>query len=503
MRRFRSVVLSIVALGLFACKAGNLQQQSEAGPWPSSEGAAARLTAAEYAELGPLEQFHVANKLAGALYKGVPATQFFDWNAGVDGLSVTAGGENFVNKTAEQLGQSLKSPTAYVERYKARYTFNDTRRATAVPLAAIFEYPLSRDQFNAWSAYTLANTILFSPAEEIDSASYADVHNVYNGLLKALNDNATIREIAFAHMVSEANWRRFRSPEDNTREMIEIYLGLFDRDEDVPRAAIACKNWYITDDAGGYELQRDILEENRVPQKVLDQWVTTCEDFFRLVATHPLLVPRVTTVLVDQFFPKYSAEQRAALVQSIMATQPERFQDVFAAILLSREYLLNNERPQSLEETLFNVAGRLQWTPRANFFNALTNPDPGAVATLHNMKQPSMSLKLGRWKDQPMDSLSFAHFHRAVREQVLIDERVDPFNKDDGGWNSDIVAPADFLSKKDFIQYLFISVLSRKPNDQELTTLTTLTKDAKPRGVAMITFDYFSRLPELYFQTAH
>lgn len=102
-----------------------------------------------------------------------------------------------------------------------------------------------------------------------------------------------------------------------------------------------------------------------------------------------------------------------------------------------------------------------------------------------------------------MDSLSFAHFHRAVREQVLIDERVDPFNKDDGGWNSDIVAPADFLSKKDFIQYLFISVLSRKPNDQELTTLTTLTKDAKPRGVAMITFDYFSRLPELYFQTAH
>lgn len=506
MSRLPSVILGVTALALVACSADKLQQESEAGPWASPEGAAARLTGAEYSALPPEQQFHVANKLAGTLFKGVPASQFFDLSAGVETLQVD-GGADYVNKTAVQLGQRLKNPTAFVDRFKARYSFEESRRATAEPLAAIFEYPISRDQFELWAAYTLANTILFSPAEEIDSASYVDVANVHDGLVKALRENATIREIIFAHMVSEANWRRFRSPEDNTREMIEIYLGLFDRDEDVPRASIACKNWYITDDEEGYQLKRDVLEENRVPQKVLDQWVTTCEDFFRLVAGHPLVIPRMVTVLVDHFFPNFSAEQRAALVQSIAATQPERFQDIFAAIILSREYLLNNERPQSLEETLFNVAGRLQWTPRRGFFSALTNPDPAAVATLHNMKQPAMSLKLGRWKDQPMDSLSFAHYHRALREQVLIDIRANVLDKGDGGWSLEVVRAADFMPKKDFVQYLFLSVLSRKASEQELATLTEIIAEAKaeakPEDTALIVFDYISRLPELYYLTAH
>jgi len=513
MIRFPSVILCVVVLALAACNADKLQPESEAGPWPSPEGAAARLTGEEYSALPPLEQFHVANKLAGTLYKGVPAAQFFDLSAGVENLQVE-GGANYVNKTAGQLGQRLKNPTSYVERYKARYTFDPNRRASAAPLAAIFEYPLSREQFDAWVAYNLANTILFSPAEEIDSASYVDVDNVYSGLIKTLGENATIREIVFAHMTSEANWRRFRSPEDNTREMIEIYLGLFDRDADVPRAAIACKNWYITDADKGYQLVRETVEENRVPQKVLDQWVTSCEDFFRLVAAHPLLIPRMTTVLVDHFFPNYGAEQRAAMVQSIAATQPERFQDIFAAIILSREYLLNNERPQSLEETLFGVAGRVQWAPTAGFFSDLTNPDRGKLMTLHQMNQPAMSLKLGRWKDQPLDSLSFAHYHRAVRELVLVDRRDNALDRRDGGWSPEIIRAGDFLSKKDFIQYLFISVLARKPSDQELTALTEIITlkaeikgdakiDPKPEFAALIVFDYISRLPELYYLTAH
>jgi len=510
MKFFSFLIIFSLVVSLLACKASNLEEDTQTS-YENPTGAAERFSDAEFNSLPPLQQYQVANKLKATFYKGIKADEFFDLTAGTENLK-TKSQQNLISNTANNLKQHLRNKEAYVARLESRFVFtrrdNDTKAAehkpSAEPLATIHLFPESRDLMESWMAYTLANTILFSPAAEIDSASYIDVQNIYSGLTDAMNSGKTIREIIFTHMKSEANWRRFRSPEDNTREMIEIYLGLFDRDEDVPKASLACKDWSITDDEDGYQLQTDKLKENREPQYVLDQWVTSCEDFYQVVASHPLVIPRITTVLVDKFFPDASSEKRAALVQSIANTNPSHFFDIFTAIIFSREYLLNSQKPKNLEETFFNLAERIHWEADKRFFYYLTDPDQGAsFPTLHKMKQPAMTLKLGRWMTQPLDSLSFAYYHEAIREQLLIKRKTESFRSDRRGWTTEYLKAADFLEKDQFINYLFISVLARKTTDDELSQLNTIISEGGHEkdfnAIAMIILDYLSRLPELYY----
>lgn len=509
MPHFRFLILLLLPL-MISCIPQGLEESSgdytETASLPKTKGSAALLNQSEFDALTPIEQYQVANKLLGTLYKGIPASEFFDMSAGFNKPRVKPNGE-FLAKTAHALSNKLLDIDAYAGQMSERYVFDEARRATAEPLAFMYELPLSRDLLEAWMAYVLSNTILFSPAEEIDSAGYTDVKNVYDGLYSAMGKDTSIRSIVLTHMESEANWRRFRSPEDNTREMIEIYLGLFDKDEDVPKASIACKNWYITDDGDGYQLIKDAYKKNIEPQKVLGQWVTSCEDFYKMIAGHALLIPRITTVLVDHFFPKASSALRASVVQSVVASNPTRFHDIFLGIIFSREYLFNNEKPKNLEETFFNIAHRIYWKPHTRFFRDLTNPDPGSTyPTLHKIGQPAMSLKLGRWKDQPLDSLSFAYFHEAIRERLLLDRVVNEFDVNDAGWRAGFIENGDILQKQDFVDYLFISVAGRRATTEEQTTLAKIFVDNGDEenrlDQALVVLDYLSRLPEIYFLNA-
>ncbi len=465
---------------------------------------AVKLSDDEFSGLTPLQQYQVANKLAATLYKGVPADEFFDLGRGIDNLKVD-GGKNYLSKTREKLTERLSGEKLefFRKAIKTRHEFNGniTREIAAKPLATIREFPISRDLFEAWMAYTLTNTILFSPAEEIDSADYVDVQRIYGGLVNAMSQDVSIRDIILTHQKSQANWRRFRSPEDNTREMIEIYLGLFDRDEDVPKASIACKNWYLTDDAEGYQLIIDYSNANTDPQLVLDQWVTSCEDFYELIASHSLVIPRITTFLVDRFFPNASADQRANVVQDIVAANPVRFQDIFLAIIFSKEYLLQNEKAKSFEETFFNLAERTQWESETRFMRDLVNTDLGVTQpTLSKMGQPAMRLKLGRFRDQPLDSLSFATYHSAVRDRLLA-KTVNSW----GAWDNRFTSIGDFFELDEYIHYLFISVAARKATDQEIQALTGVIEAEGETGKTnqtRIVLDYLSRLPEIYFYNA-
>jgi len=482
---------------LISCKASDLEVDEERSGDANLPTAAAKpLSSTKFNQLSNETQYQVANKLAGTLYKGVPLDAFFDFSANGDEY-ILGEGKDYVANAREELSKRVRNREGYSNLIELRYSFDERRKPTALPLATIREFPISRDLFEAWMSYNLANTILFSPAEEIDSADYIDVQRIYTGLTKAMSDDASIRDIIFTHMKSQANWRRFRSPEDNTREMIEIYLGLFDRDDDVPKASIACKNWYLTDGDGNYELVIDELNENTEPQQVLDQWVTSCEDFYKAIASHPLVIPRIVTYLVDRFFPTYSSEKRAAITQDIVATGPVRFHDVFTAIIFSEEYLLNNERPKSFEETFFNLAERVSWRHNRGFLNDLTNPNSESP-TLHKMKQPAMALKLGRFKDQPLDSLSFAYYHSAIRERLLTRA-----NDNWGNWGSAFIRQGDFFDQDGYINFLFMSVITRKASEKELTELKAVfietDNETNRSEQARIVFDYLSRLPELYF----
>ena len=315
-------------------------------------------------------------------------------------------------------------------------------------------------------------------------------------------EESTIREIVYEHMISQENWRRFRSPEDNTREMMEILLGRFE-DSEVPLAAAACKNWSLTDDSEGYQLIIG-FNENTQPMDILGTTVVDCYDFYQAVANHQDLIPTITSTLVNIFFAGYPDENKAQITGDIISSNPTTFTDLFLTILLSREYLLNSERPRKFEETFFNIAHRIGWFAAGNFFKNV-NPryTSSSFPSQYRMKQAPLTYKLGQPVAVPLDTLSFSYYHKSIREKLLLDRKTDEFNINDGGWQANLVEVN--YDGDDFIDYLFLAVLSRKARQEELDELSSIIasrgydKPEKHMQQAMIILDYFSRLSEIYY----
>lgn len=516
---FRKLMILAAISLMAACTADDLQPQGQLGPWLSPEGAARQLSMEEYHSLSPDQQYAVSNKVLGTVFKGVPFNEFFDMTGSIqnaDGtrkLKVAADHVDSLENIAFAISQRVHDKSAIEYRVENYHRLPDGQRKEAgTPLARIYEYPLSRDMFDQWMAYTLANTILFSPAEEIETATKDDIVAVMALLTNGLRSGASINDIIFQHEKSVANWHRFRSPEDNTREMIEIYMGLFDRDVDVPKAATACKD-HSVDENEPYALKIDHGKANTQPQLVFKGvpgssrgiWVTSCDDFFEAVAYHPLTIPRIVTVLVDRFFTETSQSRRAAIVQSIVAAGPAKFEDVFAAIIFSREYLLNTTRPLNFEEAMFNKAARLHWRPDVNYMSRLVaiNTDPNNPS-LSAMSQPALRLKLGRFMAQPLDTLSVAFFHKAIREQLMLDTGDGMGNQ---GRGPKLIEAAFGLTDREFLDYLFVSALGRLPDADETELFLNetdglfLTYSGRGRK-ANIVLDYISRIDETYTHKA-
>lgn len=537
-----------------------------------SDSYSGELTQTEYTSLNNEQKYQVASKLLGTIFRGMPVDDFYDISAGTEQLQLK-NGNNFLASTRAALAADLSQEqrnyydmvitdrdSAVVDSlFAINFADSDGSWPKHLPLARIHTYPLSKDVFDNWIAYVLANTILFSPAEEIDSASIRDVQKVIDKLREDLRQNKSVRDVISRHMRTQENWRRFRSPEDNAREMIEIYLGLFDRDADVPRAAKACQNLYLTSEADDYELISNGFT-NTEPQYVLDTYIVSCDDFYDLIANHPLVLQRVTTVLVEYFFFTSSGEERAVIVNQIVSSNPQTFHDIFIRILFSKTYLLSNERPKSAEETFFSTAHQMDWKPYRLVLNEMAKAEGITDAEFLSMKQMGwhvMSLKLGRFTGVPLDALSFANYHRGVREKLLLGASGNADCGDETGtsnsrcrWANGMglklrtapTAPADTateqarikyeyevnrlaklterntrvlgLSVDDYIDYVFLTGLQRKANATEKTDLETylttrgyLLSNAgvitivtgRHDEMAQVMFDYMSRLPEFYY----
>ena len=520
------------------------------------------LSKAEYNALTNEQKYAVSNKLMSTMFKGIPVTDFYDLSKGMNNLALKPAGENLLGDTKN----ALVTPLTEKERLlrdmiiagyediggdrsiNSKFALRDDKGLLVEdwpkqqPMARMMEFPLSKESFDYYVAYILVNTILFAPAEEIDSATIRDVQKVFNKLYDDLRNNRTMQEIIARHQRTQENWRRFRSPEDNTREMIEIYLGLFDRDDDVPRASIACQDLYLTDDDANYELLSTGFA-NTEPQFVLDTFVTSCGDFYDVVANHPLVVPRMVTVLVQYFFFNSTSAHRDAMVSQVLSGGPKTFQDIVKSIIFSKDYLLNNERPKSFEENFFGLAHQSKWRPYTQILRDLTREADTTGekrVSLSNMGWPTMTLKLGRFTGVPLDALSFANYHRALRETILVDatdgangscdglepdsrnkifgstkcdwregmglilptEPVHPSLRDDGNgvltseplaeelakyevdlaeYNRRLTAydEVQALSLNEYLDYLFMTVVNRKASDIEKTDLIQIIRDEK------------------------
>jgi hypothetical protein len=140
-----------------------------------------------------------------------------------------------------------------------------------------------------------------------------------------------------------------------------------------------------------------------------------------------------------------------------------------------------------------------------------------------------MTLKIGRLPDVPLDALSFANYHKGIREQLLLNEasyngsKLDVpglIYKGEGGTGDDNVRDAVAqLSLTDYIHFLFLNTMQRKATAEEVDGLITIydglnylttdddgiqvirpsTSNTNHDNIAEVTFDYISRLPEFYY----
>lgn len=502
----RIPIILILMFLLAACSGGG---DSGSGSESSSSGSSGtvtqvaesmeRLSDEEFNALTEEDKIGVSNKVMGALFKGVAADEFFNLGAGVAALALQTP-ENYVSKIEKDLTRPVNE-NAYRNLIKQKYEFDEKQEPIQYQLALLYEVPLSKNYFELWMAYQLANTILFSPAVELDSVAYEDARRVFERVLNGIRQGNSIRQIVYDHMISQENWRRFRSPEDNTREMMEIFLKRFN-DAEVPLAAMACQNWSLEEDDDEYRL---IIgpEKNTEPVQILETTVVECTEFFQAVANHADLIPTVVSTLVDIFFYGYLPEDRARIVDDLIEDNPLTFNDIFQNILFSREFLMNVERPKSFEEVFFGLSDRLDWYANKRFFKNLNRMTSSSnFPSLNNMKQAALTYKLGRPSGIPLDTLSFAFYHKAVREELLINRKGNRDNDNDGGWQDSLIDVN--LTQDDFIDYLFLTVLSRNATERELTELNAIIAERgfdridRKMQQAMIVLDYISRLSELY-----
>ena len=83
------------------------------------------------------------------------------------------------------------------------------------------------------------------------------------------------------------------------------------------------------------------------------------------------------------------------------------------------------------EENAFNFLHAMHWTPRSGsgdlgtriLDNIYDSSGNNRNVGVHNMGIAAMDYKIGRTPFLPMDVLSFATYHKAMRESVLLNNR--------------------------------------------------------------------------------
>lgn len=494
------MLLVVTALACSGCSGGGSGGGAGGAALPAAD--MQSFNAEDYRKLTDEEKYAISNKLMATLYKGIPVRNFFDLSQNFTVAFAAGNSENYIDRIKSRVSESMSNRDLYLYQVDTKYDFDESQRPVQYPLAMLFEFPLSRDYFDLWMAYKLVNTILFSPAVELETSHYTDAQDIFYRLADMIGDDRSIRDIVNAHMISQENWRRLRSPEDNTREMMEIFLNRF-IDEEVPLAAQACKNWALTDESQGYQLIIG-YNENTEPLDILDSSLTDCYEFYRAVADHGDLIPTVVATLVDIFFYGSSEEKKKQIQQKIIRTNPVNFRQLFSTIIFSRTYLLETARPMRYEECFFNIAHRIDWYAFRRFFRYINSSyTSSSVPSLKQMNQAPLLYKLGKPPGVPLDTLSFSFYHKSVRQWLLLDRKTDPFSDGDGGWQATFIEVN--LDQDGFIDYLFLSVIGRNALQNELDELNAIIesrgydRDNKKMQQAMIVMDYLSRLSELYY----
>ena len=493
---------------------------------PSSSYTLKQLNDTSFNQLTATQKLHVADTLLSTLFFEYPIKK----------LQSKIDSQTFISNLYNGLQEDKTDKENLEEHILNEDIFQQSNynEQVAVDILTRFYAMQELDSYflKNWTAYILTQTIMFSPAYELDSTHTPNIARVYNRIVRMLNVNSGMRYITYVHMMSEDNWRRFRSPEDNGREMLEIFT-LDMNDAHVPLAGKALQNWKLDRDNDTLVVS---LNENRTPIKLFGTTLYNGDDFFRELVKSNAFTQGVTTRLVNFFFPNKTQSKQTQIIQAIVKSQPETWQDILLQIVFSEEYLLHNNRAKSAEELFFSFAKKSDFKHRKSTFHEFKR-------ALDNMHQATMKYKLGKLKRVPLDTLSFANYHKYIRENLML--RSSNPNKADEyaswsrqGWSHSFLANENFNfneydgieSLKSFIDYLFQVTIARHPNSEELNLFTThmtqnkndhnstkvlvstfnmvtrmddleeeqYRREARKENIAILVLDYISRLSETY-----
>ena len=377
------------------------------------------LSDAEFNALSDARKYRVATKLYGTLFYGVDYDQLVN----------AVGSGRFMSRALALFNRpNTPSEIAGVEErmhYYEKGGYGDAK-LSGVMLARLYHLQPGRAYVNRWAAYILTQSILFSPAYELDTVYTVDAIDVYGDLVRDFDSGFSMQWVTFTHMMTDENWRRFRSPEDNGREMLEIYTMDFE-DDHVPLAGKALKNWKLDRRSNTLVV---CLDENTEPiTGLFPGWtIRNGTDFYSALVLQPSFVSTVARRLVEIYFPEAGEARKSLIVSKIASSGPRTFTGLLKQIVFSREYLLHSSKTRSFEESFYPIAKSLGWLPKKNSFYYLAR-------NLDNMHQSTMRYKLGRKTTVPLDSQSFGWFHKTIRERVMLDYETNAsLESGDAGW---------------------------------------------------------------------
>ncbi len=496
---------------------------------PSSAYTLNQLSDEEFNALSDANKLLVADKLLSTLFFGYPLQELKTKMARATFLSDIRSKLEIETTDKVWLENYLLDSNAFNQYEYNAYWYIPQANQNLARFYAMKD--LDRYFFNNWIAYILTQTIMFSPAYELTSVHISDITGVYSRLVAMLQHESGMRYITYVHMMSIDNWRRFRSPEDNGREMLEIYLR-DNNDSHVPVAAKALQNWKLS--TAGDTLVIGLNQNGSNLEMLTDffggEEVITGEDYFRELAKSSRFTSGVTRRLVDFFFAEKSESQKETITQTIVSSNPETWQDILLQIIFSEEYLLHNNRGQSGEETFFSLAKKMHYRHYTETFYRFR-------LGLENMHQATMKYKLGKLERVPQDTLSFAHYYNFIRDNMLFHYTTassdnDPSSGYHEGWQSAFISFDKFAhdandhvsTLRSFVDYLFESVVARKAKADEHALFKNHmieTRDGKEqfksdfnifaeseeasldfrRQITMIVMDYLSQLDDIYRQS--
>ncbi len=437
----------------------------------------------DYSALSTIERIQVLDKLFSTLFLGLKKSDIDKYKDD----------NNSITKIKALLNTSDIKSLAQTEEIINGFQFGGNVVMVQKALARLFYMPISKEYLNFWVAYNLINSKFFSASSELNTVEDTTGVNLFQKIFTDVNLNKSTQEILYSYLISEEHWRRFRSPEDNTREVLELQLKVFD-DSLVPLSATACQNYRYNENEKNLVID---FNYNYEVINIFNQNLISCEDFYTMVSKDVRVKEVFIDYFLDFYFPTYTQAKKTEMKTTILGGEARTYQDILLQIIFSDEYLKNSIKPKTIEELFLSNAKKIDFIPALNTFSRLSDTAKAA-------NQPIMYYKLGRELTPPTDILSASVIMKNFRNIIMTDVKDGMFNDWDAGWSFDFVQTLNWSSKETFLDNIFLYMVQRGITKDEKDTFLAMFKEYNilknndKSIMVKIVLDYISQIPETY-----